>query len=66
MRQIHTLAELDLLSRDKRAVVVPGTVWRRPTPAAFMMNLQARIVQNLLMIGMFVYEKEGESHGSTK
>jgi len=61
--QITTLSELDLARTMRLCVIVPGTVFNKPRPAAFVMNLQGYIIYRLLLKGMFVYVKEPKPEG---
>lgn len=56
-RQIFTLCELKEVANAKRAVIVPGTVWHKPKPAAVMMNLIGANLLTLFGYGMYIYEK---------
>ena len=58
MHPIRTLDDLVDAELSNRAVVVAG--WRnfkRPTPAAFIMNMPGWIIYRMIRGGMFLYEK---------
>ncbi len=58
MTQIFLVEQLAQLALDRRAVVSPKCgLCLKPRPAAFLMNLPARVVCNMLVEGLFVYEK---------
>ncbi len=57
MKRITNLEELDVVRHQKRSIVVPGTVWDKPRPAAFVMNLQGHRLLPLFRKGMYLYEK---------
>ncbi len=57
-KQIKTLDGLMKAVTDRRAVIVPSSmIFRRPRPAAVVVNMQARIVYNMIRVGMFIYKK---------
>ena len=58
--KIKSLSALCNLVKKRKSVVVPGTVWERPTPAAFVINLQGRVISRMIERGMFVYVKKSE------
>lgn len=56
--QVMNLAHLETLTEYKRAVVVPDhPAWRKPKPAAVMINLPGATLLKLFRMGMFLYEK---------
>jgi hypothetical protein len=55
--QITTLGQLAEAMLQKRAVVVPGTVWSAPRPAAVIMQLQGTMILKLIGKGMYLYNK---------
>ena len=56
--RITTLKELRDLSNQHKSVYCPNTyAWRRPRPAAFMINLSGAILINLFESGMYEYVK---------
>ena len=59
--KITTLDELMGAALLKMAVVVPGSrCFRRPLPAAFIINMQAAIVYHLIKDGMYIYERRNK------
>jgi hypothetical protein len=59
-RRIRTLAEIEQLRADKRAVTCPGSVtFRGPLPAAFIINLSGEIILRLIRYGLYVYTPKG-------
>lgn len=59
-RRIRTLAEIERLRSDKRAVTCPGsTAFRGPLPAAFVINLSGEIILRLIRHGLYVYTPKG-------
>ena len=54
-KQIRTLRELHAAATSRKAVVVPGTVYYKPTPAAWMINLQGADLFRLLEKGTYVW-----------
>jgi len=61
--QIKTLAELDLARTMRLSVIVPGTAFKKPSPAAFVMNLQGHVLYHLFLKGMFVNVNESKPKG---
>lgn len=58
MKKITTLDELMGAALLKMAVVVPSShCFRRPLPAAFIINMQAAIVYRMIKDGMYIYER---------
>lgn len=59
MSQGVRIADLENLmhcAMHHRSVYCPGMhAWRKPRPAAFVQNLQARIVHQMIRRGLFVY-----------
>lgn len=59
MTRIKTLEQLQALAEQKRSVVVPDVYcWRRPRPAAFVINLAGSVLVRLFASGMYIYEKK--------
>ena len=57
--KVSALDHLADLCYKKRSVVVPESgPWRKPRPAAFMINLPGAVLLRLFEMGMHVYEKE--------
>lgn len=60
MEQITNLFQLEQAAEDKRAIVVPKhDAWKKPNPAAWIINLSGIALLGLFKLGMFVY-KPGE------
>jgi hypothetical protein len=54
--KVESLYQLCEMASEKKSIVVPGTVFgRRHQPAAFIINLQGRIIAKLIMQGMYEY-----------
>ena len=70
IRRVKTLAHLVQLSIEKRSVVsVPQNFMltdRRPTPAAWVVNLPGERLFHLLSSGLFVYEPKGAKRAGKK
>lgn len=62
MIRVHSLFELCELAMKRKSVVAPNFIpWNKPTPAAFVQNLQGVIINRLIEKGLFVYEpKKGK------
>ena len=58
--KINTLEELCDLALKRKSVVSDLRCFTGPIPAAFVQNLQARIVFKMLKAGMWIYEKESK------
>jgi hypothetical protein len=57
-KQIKTLAQLLKAAEARRSVIVPSlSYFRRPQPAAFVINLQGRQLLKLLNAGMYIYKR---------
>jgi hypothetical protein len=57
-RQMFTLSDLILAAEDKESVVCPASYsWRKPKPAAVVINLSGLIIYRLLNRGIYIYEK---------
>lgn len=56
--RITSLARLCELAEQRRAIVIPKWSNFIRQPAAFIVNMQARMVQNMFDVGMYLYEKE--------
>ena len=57
--RISTLKALEKHAKNKRSVFCPHTtVWKKPTPAAFVINLPGAILLKMFRGGMFVYNKD--------
>ena len=59
MKQIKTLAELEILALEKKSVIVKmgGFGSKRIIPAAFVINWQGHFLLHLFQSGIYVYEK---------
>jgi len=57
MRKVATFEHLENLARKKKSVICPERgIWGgKASPAAFMMQLSAKILHRLFRAGMFVY-----------
>lgn len=56
MTKIKTLEELKIAMFSKRSVIVPSSpCWCKPCPAAFVLNLQGRVLLQLFHEGMYIY-----------
>jgi hypothetical protein len=57
MKQVKTLQELCKLALKKKSVICNKSwCFKKPIPAAFMQNLQGRIINDLLQRWMYIYE----------
>lgn len=57
--QVNTLHHLASLAADKRSVCAPGfrgLPFRKPKPAAFVINMSGQIILQLIASGLYVYE----------
>lgn len=58
-RPITTLEGLEWARKNRKAVIVPDSwAWRKPLPAAALINQQGHILLDLFNLGMFIYKKE--------
>jgi hypothetical protein len=58
MKQVRSLKHLRLLAIQRKSVVCPSLKpWKKPRPAAFMINLQGTVLHRCLEGGMYVYNK---------
>jgi hypothetical protein len=55
--RIMTLKALAYARLKRRAVIVPGTVWYKPKPAAVILMLPGETILRLIEKGMYLYEK---------
>ena len=62
MNRIRTLAKLQWAALNKKSVVCPKILnWgTKPRPAAFVINLQGRILLRYFESGMYFYERKGK------
>lgn len=61
MKRILTIEELEAAMHDRRAVIIPGTVWEKPKPAAVIIHLPGAVLLRLFKQGMFLYERKEKS-----
>ena len=54
-KQIRTLRELHAAATNRKAVVAPGTRYDKPTPAAWLINLQGEHLFRLLEKGVYLW-----------
>ncbi len=60
---VYSLHDLRDAMDNHKAVYVPKSrIWRKPRPAAFIINLMGGEIIRLLDMGMFIYEK-GKKNG---
>ena len=56
--RVTTLAELALLSAARRSVFTPrDRSWKRPLPAAWVIQLPGAMLMGIFAAGLYVYEK---------
>lgn len=55
--RIVTLKALDYAKHKHRAVIIPGTVWEKPKPAAVILQLSGETILRLFEKGMYLYIK---------
>ena len=53
--RVSSLDQLADLARHARAVVIPGTTYSKPCPAAWVMSMQAWTVNKYLIRGIYVW-----------
>jgi hypothetical protein len=58
-KQIYTVEQLNQAALARRSVIAKHGSWlaTKPSPAAVIMSMQARLVLRLLENGLFIYEK---------
>jgi len=64
-KRICCLQGLVDAAHEKKAVFAPyAHCWKKPVPAAFMINQHGDILNRLLNVGIYIYEKKqkGERH----
>jgi peroxiredoxin len=63
MKRVRSLKHLVQLADQRRAVISALgsrlTVFKRPNPASFVIQMQGRVIHWLLDAGLYVYEKKG-------
>jgi hypothetical protein len=58
-RKVSSLDGLMWAATNKRAVFCPRLwPWKNPTPAAFVINLQGRIIYQMIKSGMYIYQAD--------
>ena len=57
MQKVETLQELESAMNNRRAVVIPGTVWEKPKPAAVIIQLPGTALVKLFKKGIYLYER---------
>jgi len=58
-QRIDTLEKLVAARWGRRAVICPSSyTFRKPKPAAFMIQLSGEILRRLMRDGMFIYESK--------
>jgi len=55
--RIRDLDDLEMAVKKHKAVIVPGTVFEKPTSAAFIFMLQGDTILKLIKKGMRIYTK---------
>jgi len=55
--RIKTIHELDYAANNHKAVIIPGTVWEKPKPAAVILHLPGKVILNLIDHGIYLYTK---------
>lgn len=67
MKKIKTLQEIEAVRAAKGSVVIlQSSCWRKPCPAAFVINQQGHVLLKLIRLGMYVYtpkKSRGANHG---
>ena len=57
--RIRSLADLEAARMSKAALHCPGAfAYRKPIPAAWLINLPGRVIGRLIDLGLFVYKKK--------
>ena len=55
-KRIRTLKQLQDAAQNKRAVICPWSrVWKKPRPAAFVINLSGHLLCAMFERGMYLY-----------
>lgn len=55
-KRVTTLNQLVKLANRRKAITCPS--WSKPCSAAFLLNMQARVVFQFFQRGIFEYRKE--------
>lgn len=61
--QVTSLARLIELAKERRAINISISRivgFRKPMPAAFIVNMQGTMIQRMIDFGMYVYEPKGK------
>lgn len=59
MKQVKTLKQLCKLADDKKCVITPSLFcFSKRIPAAFIQNMQGRMIQKQFDAGMYIYQKQ--------
>ena len=53
--RIRTVERLADAAIQRRAVVIPGTVWEKPKPAAVILYLPGEVILRLMDRGIYLY-----------
>lgn len=54
--RIYNLADLDCYRIGKKSVIVPSR-WKKPIPAAVLINMPGALLLQLFVEGVYVYER---------
>lgn len=54
-KRIKTIKALEQAANQRRAVVIPGTVWEKPKPASVILHLPGMVILRLLKRGIYLY-----------
>lgn len=58
-QRVFNLRQLRQAVQEKRGVIVPTShAWRKPKPAAVLINQSGTVLLQLFYLGMFIYEKD--------
>ena len=61
--RVDNLKTLNALVCAKRSVVCPAwAAWKKPKPAAVVMNLQGGVLLRMFRSGLYLYEPKGKKH----
>ena len=56
MIRVRSLSDLVVFAENHYAIVTPHGCFRRPCPAAWVLNMTGGVIHRLIQSGMFVYE----------
>jgi hypothetical protein len=60
-KRINNLEQIEAAALLRRALIAkPGTCFSKPIPAAFIINLQGKIILRLIKHGLYLYQKKGK------